>query len=115
MMACYEQVMLEIGTSKGLFEKHFALESCLTTKCCLVLAWEGVSKFGIDVSLPLSAEIPLQRGNDQLLMDLVLKQGLSKPRRKAFNRVHVYLRVLLLADISTRNGMYIRPEFLSVI
>jgi hypothetical protein len=46
MTACYEQVMLEIGTSKGLFEKNWALESCLATECWLVSAWEGVSKFG---------------------------------------------------------------------
>ena len=62
--------MLEIGTSKGLFEKNWALESCLTTKCWLVSAWEGVSKFGIDVSLPLSAELPLQQEHDQLLMHI---------------------------------------------
>ena len=66
--------MLEIGTCKGLFEKNWTLESCLTTNFWLVSAWEGVSKFGIDVSLPLSAELPLQREHDQLIMDLFLKQ-----------------------------------------
>ena len=48
-------------------------------------------------------------------MDLVLKQGLSRPRRKAVNRVRLYLRVTSLADISTGDGRYIRPEFLSTI
>ena len=72
-------------------------------------------KFRMDVSLPLSVELPLQREQDQLLMDLVLKQGLSRPRRKAVNRVQLYLRVTSLADISTGDGRYIRPEFLSTI
>ena len=84
-------------------------ESCLATKCWLVSAWERFSKYGIDVYLPLSAELPLQRENDQLLMDLVLKQGLRKSRQKAVNRVCLYLRVILLADISTGDGLYIRP------
>ena len=95
--------------------KKWALESCLAKNCWLVSAWEGVSKYGIDVYFPLSAELPLQRENDHLLMDLVLKQGLRKSRRKAVNRVRLYLCVISLADISTGDGRYIRPEFISTL
>ena len=48
-------------------------------------------------------------------MNIVLKQGLIRPRRKSVNRVRLYLRVTSLADISTGDGRYIRPEFLSTI
>ena len=68
----------------------------------------------MDVSHPLSAELPLQRVNNQLLMSLVLKQGLSKSWQKTVNRVRLYLRGIPLADISTRGGLYIRPDFLII-
>jgi hypothetical protein len=104
-----------LGRPRVFLTKKWTLDNFLATKCWLVSAWEGVSKYVIDVSLPLAAELPLQQENEQLVMDLVLKQGLSKSRRKAVNRVRLYLRVILLADISTGDGRYICPEFLSTL
>ena len=114
LTACYEQLMLEVGTSTCLFQKTYDTEGFLATNCWLKSAWEGSSVYGIDVSLPFAAVLPHQREHDKLLMDLIFQQGLSESDMSAFNRVRLSLRVLSLADITTGDGREIRPLYRNI-
>ena len=111
LTACYEQLMLEVGTSTCLFQKTYDTEGFLATNCWLKSAWEGSSVYGINVSLPFAAVLPHHREHDKLLMDLIFQQGLSESDISAFNRVRFSLRVLSLADITTGDGREIRPLY----
>ena len=41
LTACYEQLMLEVGTSTCLFQKTYDTEGFLATNCWLKSTWEG--------------------------------------------------------------------------
>ena len=71
--ACYEQLLMELGTSGSLFETDFTTQGHLATACWLKSAWKGCSVYGIDVALPHASHLQRQREHDELLMDLFLR------------------------------------------
>jgi hypothetical protein len=109
--ACYEKLLLELGTSGSLFEKDFASQGHLAMDCWLKSAWKGCSIYGIDIALPHASQLKRQREQDELLMDLFLRQGPTDAYAKALNRVRRHLHVYALADISTGDGRSIQTRF----
>ena len=91
--ACYEQLLLELGTSGSLFEKDFTSQGHIATDCWLRSAWKRCSTYGIDVALPHASQLERQQEQDELLMDLFLRQGPTDADVKSLNRVRRHLQV----------------------
>ena len=108
LTACYEQLLLELGTSGSLFETYFISQGHLATACWLQSAWEGCSTYGIDVNLPPESKLELHWEQDKLLMDLYFGHGPTVAEAKSLNRVRLHLHVYSLADITTGDGRSIQ-------
>ena len=111
LIACYEHVMLEIGTSTFIFQKQHGNEAFLVTKCWLKSVWESASVYGIFVSLPVAAVLSLQCVHEKLIIDLIFQQGFCEADVKAFNCVRLLLWVLSLEDITT--GLAVKSEHIT--
>ena len=109
--ACYEQLLMELGTSGSLFEKNFTTQGHLATDCWLKSAWKGCSVYGIDVALPHASHLQRQWEHDEFLMDLFLRQGPTDAYVKVLNHVRRHLHVYSLAEISTGNGRSVQTLF----
>ena len=111
MVISYEQLQLELGTLSPVFSLDFDRWGFLGTDSWILALWRGVSRFHVNITLPQQAQLPVQRHRDIFLMDGAFRLHLRADEMLSFNRVRNFLRVYSLADITSMDGIHIRPEF----
>ena len=116
-IASLEQAQLEIGTSIPFLQAPFERYGFLLTKNCWIGSiWSFISKHDISLWGAPTPPPPLQRANDQYLMEMVLAiPGLSRSQLISFQRCRLKLGAHTLADICTGDGTRIRKQALEVI
>ena len=88
------------------------IHATLLTKSWVVETWRFMQSHAITIELPLP-QFRLHRLNDQFLMSTLINSSIPRTQWKQFNKCHLYLNVMSLADISSGDGVYIHKDLLT--
>ena len=106
-----ENIKLEIGNGRPLFDNDFDEWSRLTTTTWIQATWGDCFAAGIHLSDP-TANLQLLCAGDHFLNTLALDQGLSGEARSGINQCRLYFRVSTVADICRGDGTDVANLFL---
>jgi hypothetical protein len=105
-----ERHSVELGLGQGMFDTNFATFGHLATDTWLKNTWEFMAKHDIRIdTLTDTARLPLQRDNDQYLMQGFSDGGYTGAALRNLNNCRMFLQAVTLADISSGDGQYILP------
>ena len=93
----------ELGLPGRPFDYSFKHHSKLVTNCWWQDIWREIDATPIRLEAK-TAELQLQRANDQFLMSEFIRHGFKNKRLVRLNRCRVYLQVYTLADVCTGDG-----------
>jgi hypothetical protein len=100
----YELLCIETGLAQPL-EEDFNELGQLASACFLTSLWEFIDFYKIVLKGPRSP-VRLLREHDTTIMDKI-KGELNNNDRVLFNQCRIYLKVILISDITTADGRFI--------
>ena len=113
MIISYEQLQLELGSQSSVLSLDFDRWRYLATPSWMTALWRGAPNFNVQLTLFSHKNLPLQCSRDRFLMDQVMTLEIREDEIIAFNRVRNFMKVYSIADITSADGRFIRPEFRS--
>ena len=107
-----EALKVELGTNGSVLSLPFATWSHLATKSWLTHTWKFLAEHGMRIS-DGSADFTFRREHDSLLMDEFGTAGHTGETLQILNRCRLYLRVVLLFEVTDGGGRRLRAEMLA--
>lgn len=98
---------MEVGTGQLFLNLPYNTFGLFTAKTWLTNLWEYISSINLTLSLEYE-QLPLQRTNDKLIMDLACHT--NEKNARAINNVRKFLNTISLADLTTARGDRIEPN-----
>jgi len=92
-----------------LFHLSTDLRVC-TTDTWFSHCWFECIQHGIMINGNIH-DFPVQRGRDQMIMEIFLRSGYRDSELASLNRCQMYMHVIYLSDICNSQGMAIKPHF----
>ena len=108
-----ETLRLELGLPGSPFLYDFSIFSKCTTKCYLHTVWDFCTQSGFELRDGLS-DLAISRDGDIFLMEAFSLLRYTATQLRILNQCRLYLKVELLSDLVTGDGLSLHPGSLDV-
>ncbi len=100
-------LQLQIETPNNPFLQDYARWGDLAPLSWVKLLWKSLQQFEITLYMQFpNITLPWER--DQVIMDIIFSHLLDSTKIARLNRCRVYLQALILSDITTADGKYLK-------